>query len=156
GHQETVRTLVEHGANTDAATRFGTTAQMWAASRTFKDVVHYLENPGRIQEAAKVALVAHNYAELPQAATALQVDDNESYEALPDSSPSWVAEANAIPGLETTPLTSVVQNYNDLAKTKESTQSATQQLWRIAETEDIKQVESLLARGAEINASNAH
>jgi ankyrin repeat protein len=156
GYQEIVRILVEHGANTDAATRFGTTAQMWAASRTFKDVVHYLEHPERIQEATKVAPVANNYAELPQAATDLQVDDNESYEALPDSSAGWVAETNALPELDTTPLTSVVQNCNDSAKTKESSQLATQQLWRIAETEDIKRVESLLARGAEINASNAH
>src|SRR5258705_9590756 len=45
GHEEIVRILVEHGADVAAATRFGTSAQMWAASRTFGDVAHYLDKP---------------------------------------------------------------------------------------------------------------
>jgi hypothetical protein len=44
GHEEVVRILVEHGAKIDAATRFGTSAQMWASARTFHDVVHALKN----------------------------------------------------------------------------------------------------------------
>jgi len=42
GHEQIVKTLVEHGADTSAATRFGTSAQMWASSRTFAEVVVYL------------------------------------------------------------------------------------------------------------------
>ncbi len=42
GHEEIVKVLVEHGADTGAATRFGTSAKMWASSRTFAEVVNYL------------------------------------------------------------------------------------------------------------------
>ena len=44
GHAEVVRVLVEHGARVDAATRFGTSAQMWATARTFHAVVQVLNN----------------------------------------------------------------------------------------------------------------
>jgi hypothetical protein len=53
GHDEVVRVLVEHGADTGAATRFGTSAQMWAASRTFGDVVHYLDEPRTARSVSK-------------------------------------------------------------------------------------------------------
>jgi|GEM_PF-671084 len=45
GHEEIVKELVEHGADTGAATRFGTSARMWASSRTFAEVVNYLNKP---------------------------------------------------------------------------------------------------------------
>lgn len=45
GHEEIVKVLVEHGAETGAASRFGTSAQMWAMSRTFQDLAHYLRDP---------------------------------------------------------------------------------------------------------------
>jgi hypothetical protein len=41
-------------------------------------------------------------------------------------------------------------------KAKENKDAATHDLWRIAETDDTDQVESILASGADINASNAH
>ena len=41
-------------------------------------------------------------------------------------------------------------------KAKENKDAATQDLWRIAETDDTDQVESILASGADINASNEH
>ena len=44
GHAEVVRILIEHGARVDAATRFGTSAQMWASARTFPAVVQVLKN----------------------------------------------------------------------------------------------------------------
>jgi len=44
GHAEVVRILVERGARVDAATRFGTSAQMWASARTFPAVVQVLRN----------------------------------------------------------------------------------------------------------------
>src|SRR5215470_2782227 len=47
GHEQIVKLLVEYGADTKAATRFGTSAQMWASSRTFAEVVTYL-NRARI------------------------------------------------------------------------------------------------------------
>ncbi len=41
-------------------------------------------------------------------------------------------------------------------KAKENTYAATRDLWSVAETDDIDQVESILARGADINGSDAH
>src|SRR5262249_43996349 len=124
-------------------------------SRTFKEVVHYLEHPGSTQKAGKVATVANNYAQQPQTATSSEADDNESGEALTDSPRICVEEADAIPDSNTSPP-SAVQSCDDLPKASGSTHSATQQLWRIAETDDSQQAESLLNRGAEINATNAH
>jgi len=43
GQGEIVKILVAHGADTSAVTRFETSAQMWAASRTFDTVVEYLD-----------------------------------------------------------------------------------------------------------------
>ena len=45
GHEAIVKVLVEYGADTAAATRFGTSAQMWASSRTYRDLVNYLHQP---------------------------------------------------------------------------------------------------------------
>jgi len=45
GHEEIVRLLVEHGADTTAASRFGTSARMWATSRSFFELADYLEHP---------------------------------------------------------------------------------------------------------------
>lgn len=41
-------------------------------------------------------------------------------------------------------------------KTKKNTSAATEALWRLAETDNTQQVESILASGVDINASNAH
>jgi hypothetical protein len=41
-------------------------------------------------------------------------------------------------------------------KAQENTQAATRDLWRVAEADDIDQVKSILARGADINGSDAH
>ncbi len=41
-------------------------------------------------------------------------------------------------------------------KAKENTYAATRDLWSVAETDDIDQVESILARGADINGSDAN
>jgi len=42
GHQNVVKCLVEHGADANASTRFGTSPEMWANSRTFRSVARYL------------------------------------------------------------------------------------------------------------------
>ena len=59
GHEEIVRILVEHGADIDAVTRFGTSAQMWAAARTFEDVVHCLDKPPTDSRLRKEPAVEH-------------------------------------------------------------------------------------------------
>lgn len=43
GHAEIVKTLMRHGANADVATRFGTSASVWAKARSFGDVARCLE-----------------------------------------------------------------------------------------------------------------
>jgi len=139
GHQEIVRILIEHGANPDATTRFGTAAQIRAASR---DLVHYFELPEfntapltsavkncdelpkAIHEAAKVPIATNNYAGPPQAATSL--DDNESNEAMTDWSESWVKEADA------NPLTSAIQNCDNLPDVFEPLEDPIPQLWPLA------------------------
>src|SRR6476646_302042 len=45
GHTEVGRTSMQHGADSRAATRGGTSPQMWATARTFKEVAHQLEQP---------------------------------------------------------------------------------------------------------------
>ena len=42
GHQNVVECLVEHGADANASTRFGTSPEMWASARTFRNVARYL------------------------------------------------------------------------------------------------------------------
>jgi ankyrin repeat protein len=42
GHQSVVKCLVEHGADANASTRFGTSPEMWANARTFRNVARYL------------------------------------------------------------------------------------------------------------------
>ena len=42
GHEEIVKTLVEHGSRIDVATRVQTSPQMWAMARTFQGVASYL------------------------------------------------------------------------------------------------------------------
>ena len=44
GHTETIRILIEHGASSEVVTRSGTSAKMWATSRTFVDAVQCLES----------------------------------------------------------------------------------------------------------------
>ena len=46
GHQNVVKCLVEHGADAKASTRFGTSPEMWANSRTFRSVAQYLGDKG--------------------------------------------------------------------------------------------------------------
>ena len=60
GHEEIVRVLVEHGADTGAATRFGTSAQMWATARNFHDVVDYLDKPRTVRRLSKEPAVEHS------------------------------------------------------------------------------------------------
>jgi hypothetical protein len=57
GHEAIVKVLVEYGADTAAATRFGTSAQMWASSRTYADLVNYLHKPRGRKEATEVRTV---------------------------------------------------------------------------------------------------
>lgn len=45
GHKDVVKILIQQGADIDAATRFGTSARMWATARTCKEVVDYLQKP---------------------------------------------------------------------------------------------------------------
>ena len=54
GHTETVRVLIEHGAKTEVVTRCGTSAQMWATARTFKEAARCLELQKRKPVAAPV------------------------------------------------------------------------------------------------------
>jgi hypothetical protein len=43
GHTEIVEMLIGYGAETDVATRYGTSAQMWAKARSFGDVAQCLQ-----------------------------------------------------------------------------------------------------------------
>src|SRR3982750_2050599 len=42
GHGDVVQILVEHGADPAMATRWGTSADMWASARSFPEVAEYL------------------------------------------------------------------------------------------------------------------
>src|SRR5262249_35593560 len=77
GYQDIVLILVEHGANTNTTARLGTSAQIWAASCTIKDVVSYIEHRHSSCESSKVATAANNCAKLPLAATSLKGAENE-------------------------------------------------------------------------------
>ena len=65
GHEEVVRVLVEYGASRTAATRFGTSAQIWAAARTFQDVAHYLKKPDPVNKLRKERAVEHKGTHTP-------------------------------------------------------------------------------------------
>jgi Ankyrin repeats (3 copies) len=43
GHTDVVKVLVESGADLSQATRFSTSAQMWASARSFYEIARYLE-----------------------------------------------------------------------------------------------------------------
>jgi hypothetical protein len=47
GHTETIRILIEHGASSEVVTRSGTSAKMWATSRTFVEAARCLESSAR-------------------------------------------------------------------------------------------------------------
>lgn len=49
GHTEVVRTLMEYGADSRAATRNGTSPQMWASARTFNAVARSLQKRAAAQ-----------------------------------------------------------------------------------------------------------
>lgn len=53
GQTAIVKTLIQHGADTRIATRSGTSAQMWAAARTFKEVANYLQNQDKSVHSSK-------------------------------------------------------------------------------------------------------
>ena len=59
GHEEIVKILIAHGADRTAVTRFATSAQMWAAARTFGGVVDYLSEPEK-QEQIKDEITTNN------------------------------------------------------------------------------------------------
>ena len=69
GHEEIVRILVEHGADIYAGTRFGTTAQQWAAARTFQDVVHYLKTTSVDKKLSNKAVIQHSKSQAPKEAS---------------------------------------------------------------------------------------
>jgi hypothetical protein len=76
GHEEIVRILVQHGADMDAGSRFGTTAQQWAAARTFQDVVHYLKTTGAGPKSSNKAVVEHSESQAPKEANTATVNSN--------------------------------------------------------------------------------
>lgn len=53
GHTAIVRILIQHGADTRIATRSGTSAQMWATARTFKEVADYLQKQDKSLHSSK-------------------------------------------------------------------------------------------------------
>ncbi len=70
GHEEVVRTLVERGADMTSCTRFGTSAQMWATARSFREIADYL---------AKASNGAARHAD------ALELGPNDARDDLPNS-----------------------------------------------------------------------
>lgn len=89
GHVEIVKILVEHGADIHAAT-FGATAQQWAATRTFQDVVHYLDNTGVVQKLSIEGVVEHRKLQALEEANSATVktldelpNQQEAYENIP-------------------------------------------------------------------------
>jgi Ankyrin repeats (3 copies)/Ankyrin repeat len=114
GHEEVVRVLVEYGADTAAATRFGTSAQMWAACQTFDDVVHYLDKPRTVQRLSKEPAVEHprsqaqkvpsasddDISNLPTPAVALErsiMKDSRVLEAEPSTLASEIKTPKELP-----------------------------------------------------------
>ena len=78
GHAEVVRILVEAGARVDAATRFGTSAQMWAAARTCHAVVQVLTNNPSVHELEKHPILTTSVQQISQVEPApVVVKDNE-------------------------------------------------------------------------------
>ena len=77
GHAEVVRILVEAGARVDTATRFGTSAQMWAAARTCHAVVQVLTNNPSVHKLEKQPVLTTSIQQINQTEpAAVVVADN--------------------------------------------------------------------------------
>ncbi len=68
GHKDVVSTLIEHGANKAAASRFGTSARMWASARTCTEVADYLKKSDQPQRITANKPASHVPAEMPSVA----------------------------------------------------------------------------------------
>jgi hypothetical protein len=120
GHQEVVRILVEHGGDTDATTRFGTSAKVWAASRTFKGVVQYLEHPRASQASSNVATVANTCAGSPREATSVKRDENLNYETPGIPTESSFEEVGSLAALGAALNEGVAPSGNDPSRVQQS------------------------------------
>jgi FOG: Ankyrin repeat len=91
GHAEVVRILLEHGARVDAATRFGTSAQMWASARTFPAVVQVLKNNPSVHELEERPRLTSSIQQIrhaePNAVVVSEnrVDETGIHKVVPDS-----------------------------------------------------------------------
>ncbi len=94
--------LVEHGAHTDATTRFGTSAQMWASGRTFKDLAKYLENP-----VSKEAVVHETRWAAPKQRESIPVIDHKPIPEAP-----WMPLERSVEKEESSPA-HVVETYDN-------------------------------------------
>ena len=120
GHQEVVRILVEHGGDTDATTRFGTSAQVWAASRTFKGIVQYLEHPPASQASSNVATVVNSCADSPREATSVKRDENLNYETPGIPTESSFEEVGSLAALGAALIEGVAPGGNDPPRVRQS------------------------------------
>jgi len=84
GHAEVVRVLVEHGARVDAATRFGTSAQMWATARTFHAVVQVLNNKSSVHGLEQHPIFNRSVQPISDPEPAVVVNENEIHETGTD------------------------------------------------------------------------
>src|SRR5258705_5343866 len=121
GHEEIVRILVEHGADIDAVTRFGTSAQMWAAARTFEDVVHCLDKPRTASRLSKETPVEHGRSQAQTEGTVPSVSGegivNLTTPAVaPESS---VKKDGRIQQVETSALVCTDKTPNELPEVQE-------------------------------------
>ncbi|MCM3900946.1 MAG: ankyrin repeat domain-containing protein [Pyrinomonadaceae bacterium] len=124
GHEEVVRVLVEHGADTGAATRSGTSAQMWAAAKTFQDVVHYLDKPRTVRRVSKAPAVEPSRSQAQTGGRAPSVSgDGIVNLATPAVAPesSIMKEGRVLP-VEPSTLACAVKTPNELLEVQESLQ----------------------------------
>ncbi|HTD85830.1 MAG TPA: ankyrin repeat domain-containing protein [Candidatus Binatia bacterium] len=120
GHEDIVKILVEHGAETAAATRFGTSAQMWASSRTFKDVAQYLHDPSAT--ASQRAAIKKPRSQTHSETTSLAGDPQPVKTGIGPSPSS--KEAAEVLELAFARLCSAVRRGNELEQLQESLRTA--------------------------------
>jgi hypothetical protein len=120
GHQEVVRILVEHGGDADATTRFGTSAQVWAASRTFKGIVQYLEHPRASQASSNVATVANTCTDSPREATSVKRDENLNDETPGIPTERSFEEVGSLAALGAALIEGVAPSVNDPPRVQHS------------------------------------
>ncbi len=82
GHTDVVRVLVERGADLGKATRFGTSAEMWATARSFYEIAQYLERArSSAPESSAPESSANRFGVMPTPA------ENEPGDKVPTAEP---------------------------------------------------------------------